>query len=223
MISKKFKLIAILIIVISLSFTGCINLEAKEKKYYSIPENTILIYEHVTEAWINYNYWNSANGATYTYLWLDIRNVGRNDVYDLRLRFEDFPANDWGIAQIYNKNKMSGVEFDPTTQTVKCLKAQHNLDDDTWAPEHECTILLRIKISCGQKGGYDTDLDGVPNHYNPNIEGEAVGTFPGDYYVNFHIDHPEIKETTISLMVHVENLPVDDMKEPNPDYPYYPI
>jgi hypothetical protein len=227
--SNKIKVAVILVMVMSLC--ACIE-SGSNKDYFTIPKNTVNIYEHVTEAWINYNRWDYELGCTYTYIWLDVRNTGRNDLFDLQLKFKDMPTGlDWNVNEVSNMNKLKNlvdtVEYDPTTRTIKCLKAQHNLETDEWNPEYECTILLRIQIKCGQKGGWDFDADGIPDTHNPvegtNRNGTEVGTFPGDYYVNFYIDHPQVKQTTTSLIVHVENVHPDDMKDPNPDYPYYPV
>lgn len=223
--NKLAKLLMITILLLVPAFSGCFGTPVSESSESDIPLNGIKIEPYVTVAYIDYNGWWD-EGQTDTFCWLDIRNICRSNQASLECIIQDMPAG-WSIHEITKRCDFGTAEFNSKTNTIKVLYAQHtthsNVDtlvNEEWHTEYETTIRLRVRINCGEKGGWDLDGDGDADTFQPNENGVQVGTFARaePYDLTFYVSN-DYSDADIKLQVYVFDDP-NFSYTPNHDHPY---
>lgn len=205
------KLVPLIIMLLLIStYVGCIGNPSTQKSESSdIPKNKVQIVPYVNTAYKYYgnnigsddnNAWYSSKYTT-TYIWLDIRNMGRNNLHNLELTITNLPSG-WklgpveAVGEVYGDDDYLRADFDERKNIIRTLYAQYDEETGTWNNELATTLMLRISIQVGIKGGYDYDGDGYPDRLysdddiGTNVE---VGYFPGTYDGIFHVSSDTVK------------------------------
>lgn len=227
---KLVKLILVLILLLVPALAGCLGTPVTKKSESDIPLNEIKIVPHVKTAYKNWNE-NWGDGETDTWLWVDVRNIGRSNQLELKCYLEDLPI-EWELDVIQKACDPGNVEYLWDKDMVEKLYAQHTVDDnednavtEEWHTEYETTIRLRIRINCGQRGGWDTDGDGEMDTTDEPNYGMAikVGTFAQDVPYDFflHVSNGYCG-TSQKFQVYVVDEP-DFAYYDNYNYPINPV
>lgn len=227
---KLVKLTLVLVLLLVPALAGCLGTPVTKKSESDIPLNEIKIVPHVKTAYKNWNE-NWGDGETDTWFWVDVRNIGRSNQINLKIRVDNLPT-DWALSETSKALDLGEVDYDLNLNEIKILYAQHTISDnegnpiaEVWHTEFETTIRLRFRVKCGQRGGWDTDGDGEVDTTEEPAYGLAikVGTFaqdvPYDFFLQVSNGYCEAKQ---KFQVYVTDQ-ADFSYYDNYNYPINPV